>query len=824
MKNVKIITLFLLSFVLFSNYLIAQIESEKDSLESLLPYAKDYQRVDIYIALADLVKQTDTSTAINYAQQSFKISNKISYAKGLAGSYIILGFIDRSRSDYKNAKTKYLYAISYAIKSNDLNTISWAYQNMGNLYFIQSDYSKAMRYYMGALSKGEKSGNQKRIALAYNQIGSLYMEIKDTFKAEFYYSKAYSILKTNGDEISLARISNNLGNIFKYTHNEMRALYYYSQCLEVFKKHNLQSDISTVLNNIGMIYLSKRNFKKAFQFVNESYQIDKQKTDYYNTTISSLNLSSIYFELNKIDSALYFSMQSLKLARENKYSTEYNESCKQLSKIYEKLGDNEKALFYSKESNKKDILDANKGAEIENIHSSYEKAKKDQKIKLLDAENRVKEINILDKEESVQHKNTILLALICVIVFLVLITILFFYLLTQKKKRKTLEVSLAAKNNILHRINQELRTPLNSLMNYSYLANESKNLTELREYLSGINASGSSLSNSMNNIVSYLQIDSKNDVVVNTPFNLNETLQSIFKEFQVQCSQKNILFSQLISPDLPRYINADKNKITTIIQNVLCNSLKFSEKGVIKIEIKLLKTFQNQDVTKGRISVSIIDEGHGLKGKDIKDLLFTNLKKNTKNDGFGLGLFIVNDYVKKLNGRFELVNNEIAGCTANVEFDIEIDESSNHRQSYNLENKIFEKLNVLLVENDLTNAYTLQKILERKGYQVNLVSKGQEVFTLLQSSNFDIVLIDVCLHDMNGIELTKLIRLGGEFSADKDIPIIGLSANADPIEMKESLAVGMNDYITKPINIELLLHKMNEPTSNKTQELYRVNS
>ena len=124
MKKIKLITLFFLSFILFSNCLQAQIESEKDSLESLLPFAKDYQRVDIYIALADLVKQTDTATAINYAQQSFKISNKISYSKGLAGAYIILGFIDRSRSDYKNAKTKYLYAISYAIKSNDLNTIS----------------------------------------------------------------------------------------------------------------------------------------------------------------------------------------------------------------------------------------------------------------------------------------------------------------------------------------------------------------------------------------------------------------------------------------------------------------------------------------------------------------------------------------------------------------------------------------------------------------------------------------------------------------------------------------------------------------------------
>ena len=383
MKKIKLITIYFLSFMLFANYLQAQIESEKDSLESLLPFAKDYQRVDIYIALANLVKQTDTVTAINYAQQSFKISNKISYSKGLAGAYLVLGFIDKSRSDYKNAKTKYLYAISYANKSNDLNTISWAYQNMGNLYFIQSDYSKAMHYYMGALSKAEKSGNQKNIALAYNEIGSLYLEMKDTLKAEFYYSKAYNILKNNGDEIAFAKISNSLGNIFKYTRLEMKALYFYNKSLEVFKKNNLQADISTVLNNIGMIYLSKSNFKKAFQFINESYEINKQKSDYFNTTISSLSLGSIYFETKKIDSALYFSMQAMKLAKANKYNLEYSESCKQLSKIYELKGDNEKALFYSKESAVKQFLDAHKGAEIESTNSNYEKAKKNQNIKIV---------------------------------------------------------------------------------------------------------------------------------------------------------------------------------------------------------------------------------------------------------------------------------------------------------------------------------------------------------------------------------------------------------------------------------------------------------
>jgi CheY-like chemotaxis protein len=342
--------------------------------------------------------------------------------------------------------------------------------------------------------------------------------------------------------------------------------------------------------------------------------------------------------------------------------------------------------------------------------------------------------------------------------------------------------------------------------------------------LSGITASGNNLVYNMNNIVSYLQIDAKNNNIINAPFNLRETLANIFVEFQVQCNQKNILFSQLISSDLPQFIIGDKIKITTIIQNLLYNSLKFSDKGVIKIELKLLKTSKSQDLTKAVVSISIIDEGRGLNGKNMKDLIFSNLKKNADSDGFGLGLFIVNNFVENLNGSFELTNNEISGCTAKVEFELQVDESNAVKPDYKNDDNNSKNFTILLVDNDITNCITLQKILERKGHKVTLALKGKEVFSLLHSSKFDIILLDVCLPDMNGMELTKLIRLGGEFSPEKNIPIIGLSANADPLEMKDSLAAGMNDYIIKPINVELLFQKMNEFASNTLQETPLINS
>ncbi len=791
-------------------HLMAQVESEKDSLESLLPYAKDNQRADIYIGLAEAIKQNDTLNAISYAKQALKISNSLSYDKGIAGANIILGYIDRSNGNYKSAKIRYLFAVSYALKSNDLNTIAWAYQNMGNLYYIQADYPKAMRYYLGALKKGEEAGNLKRIALASNQIGSLYSNINDTDRATFFYQKAYNILKDLGDEIAYARISTNLGNIYKNKEEYIRALYHYNQSLEVFRKHKLLTDISTVLNNVGTIYLAQKKIKKAFPFIAESYLIDLQSNDMLSLAVSSMNLSSYYFETKKIDSAIFYGEISLNTAKKNNFGLEYTEACLHLSKIYNSKGNKERAFFYLNEGNNSQVLSANKGAEIEGIRSDFEKAKKDEVLNKLDAENKESKSTVIESKLNSQKKNVLLLVLVCVIVFLILISILFFYFLTQKKKTKNLEITSASKSNILNRINHELRTPLNSLINYSYLANESKNLSELREYLSGINASSNDLLFRMNNIVSYLQIDAKNDLIFEEHFDFVDVLKSIFFTFQIQCNQKGILFSQLVSPELPRYLKADKTKITTIIQNLLNNALKFSENGVIKIEIKHLTQEKIQNLNKCLIYISVTDEGKGLNGKTLKDLILNNKKES--NNGFGLGLYIVKKYVEKLNGSFELSNNETIGCKAEVKFDSTIDNKKNSDDtSFNPNNDTLnKKLAILLVEDDLTNSYTLQKILERKGYNVICVDKGKDAFTELIKKSFDIVLIDLGLPDMSGLDVAKCIRLGGEFSLEKDIPIIALSANADPIEMQDCVKVGINEYLTKPINKELLISKMHE--------------
>lgn len=782
-----------------------------DSLESLLPFAKESQKADIFIALAEIFRNSDTLKSRNYSEQALSLSNKLGYDKGAAGANIVLGLLERDKDNYAKTKMHYLFALSLALRSKDLVTIAKAYQSMGNLYLLQNDYSKAMRYYLGAMSTGEKANSIQRVAIASKQIGHICLILADTAKAESYYNKAYKIFIQLGDEIAIANCENDLATINRLKGNNFKALSLYSKSLDVFKKYNMEREMSAVLNNIGIIYgRGLNNPKKAITFYYQAYLIDSRLGLMSELVVSTRNMSSIYLLSEQYDSTIFYGLQALKIAKENKFKEIYGEICEVLSVAYEKKGDSKNALYYMNEYKDNIVLDAAKGAEIENIHSGYIKAKQNETIKNLNKEN-ISTKEILNNQNiSVQRKNVILIALILFIVFLVLIVILIFYFAGQHKARKKLELTSAAKSNILNRISHELRTPLGSLMNYSYLANDSKNINELRNYLNGIRATGNELLFSMNNIVSYMQIDSKSDEAVESTFNLIEMLQSIFTPFDAMCKQKGLFFTQLISPDLPHFVVSDKLKVATIIQNLLSNAFNASYQGVIKIEIKLIESSTLQHEKFATIQIQVSDEGRGLKGKKLKDLDLPFVKNDNISRGFGLGLFIVKKFAEKLNAKFELIDNLNVGATATLRLNLLLDEQKALNTADKPLTKKPEEIRILLVEDDDVNNFTLGKILTNHGFSIVSANYGKLAMSNLLEKTFDMVLIDAELPDMTGIELSKHIRYNDEFSLDKDIPIILLSANAEPIEIKESLNVGINEYMTKPINKDLLISKIME--------------
>jgi tetratricopeptide (TPR) repeat protein len=518
-----------LLFLSFNLVAFGQAENEKDSLESLLPFANDLQRADILNGLANCVKHLDTTKAGNYARQSLAISNKIDYCKGKSVAEVTLGILAKNGGYFVEAKQHFLTGLALGLKCKEPFAVSYAYHSLGNYAYMQGDYSKAMRYYIASVKISEQIGDKVRAARTYNNIGSLYMDLNNTTKAEEYYLHSLDLYKGTSDELIIAEIENNLANIYQVKGYQLKALYHYSNALEVFRKRSSSYDISSALHNIGIVYLSRRQAKKALPYFHESYRIDYQIGDSRALLLVLSNLARSYSQLGKLDSASYYVVLGLDVAKKNSNLTEISDIYEVAAITYGKLNDTKKQVYYQSLKNQHDSLILNKAqrSEIGIAAAEYENDRKSQKLKLMEKENEINQLKIHEQELELESRNLLLVAVSVVMFFLILIVALVFYLLSLNKKNKLFEMGSRAKTSVLQQMNHEIRTPLNGIVGMSQLALESKTFTELKDYLSYIKQSSDDLMFVLNNLITFLQIDRKEAYPQAAPFNLLMSLEEL---------------------------------------------------------------------------------------------------------------------------------------------------------------------------------------------------------------------------------------------------------------------------------------------------------
>ncbi|MBC7381621.1 MAG: response regulator [Bacteroidia bacterium] len=807
--------LFLLALMLVLNNfnVLAQVETEQDSLESLLPFANDLQRADILNGIANCIKNSDTTKAGNYARQAFTLSDKLNYCKGKATAYILLGILQKNHGNYLNAQQNYLLGLALALKCKEPYSVSFAYHCLGNLSYIKGDNARAMRYYIASVKISEHLKDNRRSAKTYSNIGTLYMEISDNDKAEEYYLRSLELSEGIELELTIAEIENNLANIYQLRGQDLKALYYYSNALEVFRKHKITTDISSALNNIGLIYLERNQNRKAIPFFLECIKLEQYSIDTRSIVLSSVNLEMAYTNINMPDSAFYYAEQAVKHAAKLVPCNEKSLAYHAMENLYARRKDMVKSKYYEglKLEVQKGYSTKNEKYEMKSATAQYESERKEIKLRLLSKQNEINQLKIHEQQLELETKNLLLVGFSATLFLLLLVSGLVIFSFYLNKQRKLFELSSKAKSSMLQQINHEIRTPLNGIVGMSQLAIESKNFTELKEYLANIKLSSDELMFVLNNLIAYLQIDKKEAQPVASPFDLIETLEEVFKTYEFQCKAKGLLFNQMVYPGLPRLVKGDSQKINTIVQNLLSNAVKHSFEGIVKIEVR-----QTAQRTKDRKNLSTIqftvsDEGPGLDEKEIKQIFRGNVRVSNKANGFGIGLKNVKELCDLLKGHIQVISEKGVGSSFIVELEVEVLDQ-NAQQTQNIQNELSKiepgKFNILVVEDNQLNQRLILKILEKAGYNYSLAENGLIALNILKEKSFDLILMDIRMPEMDGIEATFNIRTKEEFVLDRNIPIIAITAHDDPMERKKCFEIGMNDYITKPFNKELLLKKM----------------
>ena len=388
----------------------------------------------------------------------------------------------------------------------------------------------------------------------------------------------------------------------------------------------------------------------------------------------------------------------------------------------------------------------------------------------------------------------------------------------NKKLNQAKETALNAtrsKSDFLANMSHEIRTPMNGVITAAELALELKPEPILEKYLSIIRSSGNTLLQIVNDILDFSKIEARQLIIEHHPFELIGLIRQLSEitEIKLQGLGNKVTLKNDIDPAIPTILIGDKTRIQQILSNLLANAVKFTEEG--HIELGVTRTEQKDDHVKLKFYVK--DTGIGMKDSYLTELFkpFTQAEASTtrKFGGTGLGMSIASQLTEAMGGKLWAESKIGIGTTFYFELELayETDNNSLLANELILQKEVLEgkstllNRRLLLAEDDLTNQEIAKAVLGNAGMLVDVVNNGEKAVKAVKVKRYDAIIMDIEMPELNGYEATRLIRSYMQYD---DIPIIGMSAHALTGDAEKGLEVGMNGYMTKPINKQTVLNKL----------------
>ena len=377
-----------------------------------------------------------------------------------------------------------------------------------------------------------------------------------------------------------------------------------------------------------------------------------------------------------------------------------------------------------------------------------------------------------------------------------------------RKAKESAEVASKVKTEFLANMSHEIRTPLNGILGMLQLLQTTTTDFEQEEYIATAIKTTNRLSGLLTDILDLSKIESNNLSIHEASFSIQELQQSVKELFATAAAEKGLDLVFIIDGRIPQNLIGDEARLRQVLFNLVGNAIKFTEHGKITVNISLMS---QPGETPSKVLFSVRDTGIGIPAASHCEIFepFTQVDRSyvRRHQGAGLGLAIVRRIANLLGGELTIESDEGQGTTVRALFPLK---TPGPGRTITVKAKTLKSpqtgrgLEILLVEDEAINRVTMARMLEKSGCRVSTAGDGNEGLQLAAEHAFDIILMDIQMPVMDGIEATRRIRSGLATGVDPAVPIIALTAYAMSGDRERFLEAGMDSYVSKPVEFEVL--------------------